>query len=228
MRLLSERVAADAESPVNPLADVLVTEVLEEANRVLVAVDPAAREMTTGAAYNIWPAQADFQMDLMARVLDEAATPGIERVRSTALSALARQLPWQEVLAEAIEVDFSESFDEPAMFLMIGVAALAAPADVRAGERRANERYVAATVELLSAIVEYSGRRLRHGRSIEDLVWAIEALEAGLLLRMRRAPEIPLRKDAQGFSVLAAAAVGVVEAFTEPVEASPGQDAREG
>ena len=87
-------------------------------------------------------------MDLMARVLDAAATPGIERVRRTALSALARQLPWQQVLAEAIEVDFSESFDEPAMFLMIGVAALAAPADVTAGERRANERYVAATVEL--------------------------------------------------------------------------------
>ena len=44
MRLLSERVAANAESPVNPLADVLLTEVLEEANRVLVAVDPAAGE----------------------------------------------------------------------------------------------------------------------------------------------------------------------------------------
>ena len=141
----------------------LVTEVLDEANRALTEADAAARKMTTGAAYNIWPAQADFQMDLMARVLDEAATPGIERVRRAALSALARQLPWQEVLAEAIEVDFSESFDEPAMFLMIGVAALAAPADVTAGERRANERYVAATVELLSAIVEYSGRRLRAG-----------------------------------------------------------------
>jgi hypothetical protein len=225
MRLLSERVAADAESPVNPLADVLLTEVLDEANKALVATDADVRKMTTGAAYNIWPAQSDFQMDLMARVLDEAATPGIERVRSAALSALARQLPWQDVLAEAIEVDFSESFDEPAMFLMIGVAALAAPSDVIAGEQRANQRYVTATSELLSAIVEYSGRRLRPTRSIEDLVWAIEALEAGLLLRMRRAPEIPLRRDAQGFSVLAAAAVGVVEAFTEPVRPSSGSAA---
>lgn len=222
MRLLSERVAPDAESPVNPLAGVLLTEVLDEANRSLTATDPAARKMTTGAAYNIWPAQADFQMDLMDRVLDAAATPGIERVRGAALSALARQLPWQEVLAEAIEVDFAESFDEPAMFVMIGMAALAAPADVTAGERRANERYVAATVELLSAIVEYSGRRLRPGRTIEDLVWAIEALETGLLLRKRRTPEIPSSRDARGVSVLAAAVVGVVEAFTEPIEASPG------
>ena len=93
---------------------------------------------------------------------------------------------------------------------------LAAPSDVIAGERHANQRYLAATIELLSAIVEYSGRRLRPGRTIEDLIWAIEALEAGLLLRMRRAPEVPLRQDAQGFSVLAAAAVGVVEAFTDP------------
>jgi hypothetical protein len=217
LRLLSERVVGDTDSPVNPLADVLITEVLYEANEALTADDPAARKMTTGAAYNIWPAQADFQMDLMARVLDEAATPGIERVRSAALNALARQLPWQEVLAEAMEVDFSESFDEPAMFLMIGVAALASPSEVSAGEQRANQRYLAATAELLSAIVEYSCRRLREGRTIEDLVWAIEALETGLLLRRRRAPEIPLRRDARGVSVLAAAAVGVVEAFTEPM-----------
>ena len=115
MRLLSERVAAHAECPVNPLADVLVTEVLDEANRALSETDGAVRRMTTGAAYNIWPAQADFQMDLMARVLDEAATPGIERVRSAALSALARQLPWQEVLAEAIEVGLLGVVRRPAI-----------------------------------------------------------------------------------------------------------------
>ena len=57
------------------------------------------------------------------------------------------------------------------MFLRIALAALVASADVEAGERRANERYLAATTDLLSAIVEYSRRRLRPGRSIEDLVW---------------------------------------------------------
>lgn len=218
VRLAEARVAGDNDASVNPLADILITDVLEQANRDNGA---GGRAMTTGAVYNIWPSQAEFQADLLARILDEAATPGIDRVRSAALNALARQLPWQEVLAEAIQVDFNESFEEPAMFLMLGVAALAAPREVIAGERRANERYVAAMVELLSAIVEYSGRRLRAGRSIEDLVWAIEALEAGLLLRMRRAPEIPLRQDDQGVSVLATAAGGLFEAFTEPAEPAP-------
>ena len=171
--------------------------------------------MTTGAVYNIWPSQAEFQADLLARILDQAATPGMDRVRAATLDGLARRLPWRAVLAETIEVDYRESFAEPSMFLMIGVAALAAPEEVAAADRAANERYVAETGELLAAIVRYAGRRLRPGRSIEDLVWAIEALEAGYLLRMRVDADIPLREAADGESALAAAAAGIVEAFTE-------------
>ncbi len=222
MRLVTGRMSGHHEAPaVNPLADVLLTDVLHEANRALKAEDPGARKMTTGAAYNIWPAQTDFQMDLMSRVLDAAATPGIERVRATTLDGLARQLPWQEVLAATIETDFRESFAEPTMFLMIGVAALGPPDKVDAGEQRANERYLAETGELLGAIIRYAGRRLRPGRGIDDLVWAMEALETGMLLRRRVAPDVPLRRDAAGRSALASAAVGVVEAFTEPVGDTP-------
>jgi hypothetical protein len=209
------RITGDGSATVNPLADVLITEVLEEANRTLKAADSKGRTMTTGAAYNIWPAQVDFQADLLSRVLEQAATPGIERVRAATLNGLAGQLPWRTVLADTIEVDYRESFDDPSLFLMIGLAALAAPGDVAAGERLANERYVADTGELLAAIVRYAGRRLRAGRTIEDLVWAIEALEVGYLLRMRIDPVIPLRPDTDGVSALAAAAAGVVEAFTE-------------
>ena len=215
VRLVMGRIVGNGSATVNPLADVLITEVLEEANRALKAADSGGRTMTTGAAYHIWPAQADFQADLLSRVLEEAATPGMERVRAATLNGLAGQLPWRTVLADTIEVDYRESFDEPSLFLMIGLAALAAPGDVAAGERLANERYVADTGELLAAIVRYAGRRLRAGRTIKDLVWAIEALEVGYLLRMRIDPVIPLRPDTDGVSALAAAAAGVVEAFTE-------------
>ena len=215
VRLVEARVAGDYGASVNPLADVLLTDVLEEANRAG-GNGADARAMTTGAAYNIWPTQAEFQADLLSRILDEAATPGIDRVRTATLDGLARKLPWRAVLAETIEVDFRESFAEPSMFLMIGLAALAAPGDVAAGERLANERYIAETGELLAAIVRYAGRRLRPGRSIADLVWAVEALEVGYLLRMRLDREVPLREAADGESALAAAAAGVVEAFTEP------------
>lgn len=223
-RLVMRRIGGDDGAMVNPLADVLITDVLVEANRELKTADPGARRMTTGAAYNIWPGQAEFQADLLARVLDEAATPGIERVRAATLNGLARKLPWRTVLAQTIEVDYRESFAEPSMFLMIGLAALAAPGDVAAGELRANERYVRETGELLGAITRYAGRRLRASRSIEDLVWAIEALEVGYLLRMRVGPEVPLRPDEEGVSALAAAAAGIVEAFTEPDDTSVDSD----
>jgi AcrR family transcriptional regulator len=211
VRLVEARVAGDDGASVNPLADVVFTDVLEEANR---AEGVVGRTMTTGAVYNIWPSQAEFQADLLARILDEAATPGIERVRTATLDGLARKLPWRQVLAETIEVDFRESFAEPSMFAMIGLAALAAPDDVKAAQLAANARYVAETGELLAAIVRYAGRKLRPGRSMDDLVWAIEALEAGYLLRMRVDAHIPLR-EVGGESALAAAAAGIVEAFTE-------------
>jgi hypothetical protein len=215
VRLVEARVAGDDGGAVNPLADVLLKDVLGEANR---SGDNGvtARAMTTGAAYNIWPTQADFQADLLSRILDEAATPGMDRVRAATLDGLARQLPWRALLADTIEVDYHESFAEPSMFLMIGLAALASPGDVAAAEHAANERYVAETGELLAAIVRYAGRRLRPGRSIADLVWAVEALEVGYLLRRRLDPDIPLREAADGQTALAAAAAGIVEAFTEP------------
>jgi hypothetical protein len=213
MRLLEARVAGDDGTSVNPLADVLFTDVLEEANR---GDSGNGRAMTTGAVYNIWPSQAEFQADLLARILDQAATPGMDRVRAATLDGLARKLPWRAVLAETIDVDYRESFAEPSMFLMIGVSALAAAEEVAAADRAANERYVAETGELLAAIIRYAGRRLCPGRSLEDLVWAIEALEAGYLLRMRLNGDIPLREAADGESAVSAAAAGIVEAFTEP------------
>jgi hypothetical protein len=214
-RVARRRIEGDGATAANPLADVRITDALEEANRVLLEADPDGRAMTTGAAYNIWPAQTDFQADLMLRVLDEAAVPGIERVRATTLQGLAEQLSWSSVLGAAIEVDFRESFAVPSVFLMIGLAAFAPPADVAVGERHANERYLAETGELLGAIIRYSGRRLKPGRTMDDLIWAIEALEVGYLLRMRTHPEIPFATDNAGGSALADAAVGIVEAFTE-------------
>ena len=215
VRVVEARVAGDGGSSVNPLADVLITDALDEANRSG-GGGAGARTMTTGAAYNIWPTQAEFQGDLLTRILEEASMPGFDRVRAATLDGLARQLPWREVLAETITVDFKESFAEPSLFLMVGLAALASPADVGVAQRFANARYVEATGELIAAIVRYAGRRLRPGRSIADLVWAVEALEVGYLLRMRLDRDVPLREADDGTTALAAAAAGIVETFTEP------------
>lgn len=187
VRLVMGRTAGNGAGAVDPPADVLISDVLAGADRAIESAGAGARAVTTGAAYNIWPALADFRADPPSRVLYEAATPGMDRVRAATLN---------------------------------GPAALAAPRDVAAGEQRANQRYVADAGELLEAMVRYAGRRLRAGRTIEDLVWAIEALGVGYLLRMRVDAGIPLRQDAEGTSALASAVAGVMEAFTAPDEAA--------
>lgn len=215
MRVLADRIGGQGERTPNPLADVRITDALGQANQALLDGDPAARPMTTGAAYNIWPDQSGFQADLLNRVLMDTATPGVEHVRAVILSALADQRPWRTVLTEAFEVDFEHSFASPAMFAMLGLAALAPPADFAAGQHEANELYVRESADCLRTIMHYAGRRLRDGWEISDLVWAIEALEAGYLLRRRIHPDIPLKQAGEERTALATAIVGIFEAFTE-------------
>jgi hypothetical protein len=52
------------------------------------------------------------------------------------------------------------------------------------------------------------------GRTIEDLVWAIEAIEVGYLIRRRTNPEVTAR-TARGRTVVQDAIIGLVEQFTE-------------
>ena len=204
----------------NPLAGVRITDALEEVNRVLHERDPDASEMTTGAAYNIWPNQEDFQAALLDRVMAAAAVPQIEQVRAALEDGLAEGLDWRSLVARCFGADFEVSFHEPTMFLMIGVSALASPLKVAETNEDGNREYVAETGRILRRILRHGERRMAPGRTIEDLVWAIEAIEAievGYLTRRRTNPEVTARV-ARGRTVVQEAIIALVEQFT--VEAS--------
>jgi hypothetical protein len=209
--MIVARISGTAGDPVNPLAGLLLTEVIDKAN----AAAPTSHRMTTGAAYNIWPTQADFQHDLVLHVLDLAPTSGTEKMRAVTMDGLSRKLSWRAVLGSAIEADFAEALAEPAVLVRIGLGALVTPEELANPSYAASMRYLAETGDIVAATVRYSGRRLRSERSMDDLVEAIAALGVGYVLRARTAPGIPKRPDAEGISALAAAAVGIVEAFTE-------------
>jgi len=211
------RIAGDGDDSINPLAGLLLNEVIDQANATLATAGATSRKMTTGAAYNIWPTQADFQHELVVHVLDLAATPGTEKMRAVTMDGLAKKLDWRTVLGAAIEADFGEAL-EPAMLVRIGLGALATREELVDAAESTSKRYLTETGELVAATVRYSGRRLRAQRSMDDLVGAIAALGIGYVLRARLAPEVPMRPDAEGVTALAAAAVGIVEAFTEEGE----------
>jgi AcrR family transcriptional regulator len=213
LRVALGRSNGDHGNSTNPLAGVRITDALEEVNRQLRDLDPQAAEMTTGAVYNIWPNQEDFQSALLDRIMVEAALPQIGQVRAALDEGLRLGDDWRSLVARCFGVDFDVSFREPTMFLMIGVSALATPERIRATNEQGNAQYVAETGEILRRIIRHGGRRLAPGRTIADLVWAIEAIEVGYLIRQRTNPEITSRR-AGGRTAVQTAIIGLVEGFT--------------
>lgn len=198
----------------NPLAGVRITDTLEEVNRLLHEADPSAMPMTTGAVYNIWPAQEEFQLSLLDHILTGSSVPGIDRVEATLELGIAHGLHWTDLVASCFGTDFDSSFAEPTMFVMIGLAALGAPSHLAETNALPNKEYLETTTALLERIFAYGGRRMMPGRTMDDLVWAIEAVEVGYLLRRRSHPEVTERTT-RGRTVVQSAIVALVEAFTE-------------
>lgn len=213
VRVVLARSNGDHGASTNPLAGVRITDALEEVNRVLRELDPEAAEMTTGAVYNIWPSQEDFQMALLDKVLTDAAVPGIDRVKAALEEGLRDGVDWRELVVRCFGVDFEVSFQAPTMFLMIGMTALAPAERLAAMNVTSNERYVAETGEIVKRILRHGGRKMVPGRSVADLVWAIEALESGYLLRRRSFPDVTSRRVG-GRTVVQAAILALVEEFT--------------
>jgi len=213
VRVVVARSNRDQDGSANPLAGVRITDALDEVNRMLRDRDPDAPEMTTGAVSNIGPNQEDFQHALLDKILADSATPEIDQVKVTLDAALSEGLGWRELVARCFGVDFDVSFEEPTMFLMLGMTALAPPARLARLNEASNAQYVVETGEILRRILRHGNRRLAPGRSMADLVWAIEAIESGYLLRRRSYPEVTERKVG-GFTVVQSAIIGLVEQFT--------------
>jgi hypothetical protein len=221
VRVVVARSNGDLDGSTNPLAGVRITDALEEVNRILHESDPSAPQMTTGAAYNIWPSQEDFQQALLDKILLDAATPEIDLVKAELTAGLREGADWRDLVTRCFGVDFEVSYEEPTMFLMLGMVALAPPQRIATLNKEGNDRYVEETSTILEQILEHGGRRMAPGLSVEDLVWAIEAVESGYMLR-RRANEEVTARVAGDRTVVQAAILALVEGFS--VEKSPAKD----
>ncbi|MFH8462680.1 hypothetical protein [Streptomyces sp. NPDC017991] len=223
--LAIERTRPESAKRHNPLADIRISDVLVEVNRR----NPDDKKLTTGAFYQIWQDQAAFQRELMSHVMDEIATPGAGQIQALAFELVADGEAPEEIFRQISEADFRWTSASPELFLALGLGALAPVDMVRDAQAGANERYVNATSHLLGILLRYSRRRLKADRTMEDLIWAIEALSVGYLLRSRTHPDIPGRTDRDGWTVQASAYLGVVHAFSEPIPdaiAAAGPDSR--
>ncbi len=209
--LLVERLAGGSDQ-LNPLASLRITDVLRSIN----ARNESEPAMTTGAAYQIWESQTDFQDELLDRIMRKVAVPWESRVREAISAAMDAGLPFADVFAAMsdVEVPPHESVE---LSLAAGLSAFVAPKRIRRAERKANAEYVRVLGGMLEEILAYDGRQMRAGLTVADIVWSIEALDVGYNLRERSHPELLRRTDAQGTRVSALAALGIILSMTEPV-----------
>jgi len=213
VRVVLARSNGDLDGPTNPLAGVRITDALDEVNRLLHDRDPSAAQMTTGAAYNIWPSQEEFQQALLDKILLDAATPEIDRVKAELDSGLLEGLDWRELVKRCFGVDFEVSYQAPTMFLMIGMTALTPPQRLSTLNKESNDRYLTETGAILQRILEHGGRQMAPGLTVDDLVWAIEAIESGYMLR-RRAEGAVTDRMVNGTTVVQSVILAIVEEFT--------------
>jgi hypothetical protein len=209
------RVAVDrmaSPSAQNLLAGVRVTDVLAEIN-----ASTPDQVTTTGAFYQIWTSQADFQRELLAHVMDQIAVPGADELTTLVFNLVAQRATPDVVFQRLADEDFRLTRQSPELFLAIGLGALAPAELVEAAQRDANQQYVASMSRVLNGLIAYAGLRMQPGRTIEVLIWAIEALTVGYLLRSRTHPDVPERANSGGRTARATAFIGLVRAFTEPI-----------
>lgn len=181
--------------------------------------------ITTGAIYQVWPSQADFQADLLFHIadVDAVVTPDAESVEEQLRRARAEQTPPAETIRASIEESFAATTSSATTYIVFSFYALAHNPRVRAALKRSYDEFAAEVDRRWQALLASFGLRVRAPYTIDDLATAITATLEGFAMRSRVDPE-RLRDPfgEPGWSLVSRTVTAIFTQFTEPVPAAPG------
>jgi hypothetical protein len=210
-----------------PAADVLRTlKPVEVARRA----DPPR---TTGAFYNIWPAQEDFRRDLLQHLLSLERF-GADQETLRALAGLLEQPEFDldETVRLASTINFEGNKADPAFLLQMALwTRHRSDPEVDERLRRLYADLVGSAVPTYQAILERTGLRVKEPFTVELVATALIALSEGLTLRWSVEPEavpdelgtppgVTAAPD-RPWGLLAALVHTLVTALTEPDPDAP-------
>lgn len=201
------------------LAHVRFTEVAERAT-VLVrsdASDPQARAVTTGAIYNLWATQVDFQVDLLLHIADLQATlvPGVQESAVRFRQARDRSVPLGEVLRELVDELERHYRQDPIFRIELGFLIGACDPRVQRALAHRQEASFASTDRAWQTLLDTYELRLRSSFRIRDLTTAAASCLIGFTVLSFAEP--PGRSDPNDdeWSLTARTLKAVFEAFTQ-------------
>jgi hypothetical protein len=223
--LVCEGLADSSDAAVSAaLAHIQLTEVAARANVIVRAelphgeVDGRVAAITTGAIYQVWPTQGEFQADLLFHLaeLDAAFGPALDEVAGIVAAGAGGGRPLQETLAAMIEVSFRHTRDSAIFYASLGFYLRSGNERVRAVLRHGDDDFLAAIGPVWQALLDGYGLRMRAPYAVADLSISIGAMLEGFALQWKRQPERtsdPLGEE--GWSLPARLAAMIVCQMTE-------------
>lgn len=205
------------------LAHVRFTQVAERATQLVRAEtgDPQAPQITTGAIYQLWPTQPDFQADLLLHVADLQAVlvPGLAVSVAWFREAAAQGIPLEVVLARLSEEVHRHYREDPLFRVELGFLLGAVDPRVRQALARRQEAFLADADRAWSALLDSYRLRLRPPHRIRDLTIAVASCIIGAVVFWFADPRglaDPAGGDPGGLGLVSRSVLHLVQGFTEP------------
>ena len=179
------------------LAHVQLTEVAARATSIVraqIQADSLNHEVTaitTGAIYQVWPTQAEFQADLLFHIaeLDAAFGPAIAEVTGIVRDGVAGGKPLPDVLAAMIEQSFRHTRDSAIFYASLGFYPRSGNERVRQVLGHGDEEFLAAIRPVWQALLDGYGLRVRAPYTLDHLAISVGVTIEGCALQWKRRPE---------------------------------------
>lgn len=206
------------------LAHVRVKQVTEEATRIVRGRlgDESAPAVTTGSIYQIWPAQADFQAELLFHLTSRQAelVPGLPDSIRRFEEAVEKGITWQEALNDVLTDNHRNHRVDPIYRVMLGFYASASNPRVREALGHYGESFTKVACEAYQALLDTYGLRMRAPYQVDHLATSIASLLDGFHMRwIAGYGDLADPHGDENWSLVTRVAVMLFDQFTEPVPA---------
>lgn len=204
------------------LAHVRLTQVASRATELRRTDDPRAPAVTTGAIYNLWPSQVDYQADLLLHIADIQATMtvDVEAARAGFEKAAAAEVPLVDVLRAVVE-GVRQKYRENALFAVeLGFLASSADPRVKRALHRRQDAYLASAEQAWQCLLDSYGLSLRPSYTSRHLAIAISSQFVGSVALWYGNPatdDDPAGEEGWGLAARSIAAI--FDAMTLPADA---------
>ena len=202
------------------LAHLRLTQVAERATAIVreQTGDAGATAITTGAIYQQWPSQAEFQIDLLFHIADvqAALVPGLAESVAQFRLAESEDLPLETLLMRLMEEVHRHYREDPLFRVELSFLLGAGDDRLRAAIAHRQAAFYEEADQAWQALLDTYGRRMRQQFAIRDLTRAIAAQVVGSVVVWFADPDIlrdPLGEEEA--SLMSRVMVAIFERLTE-------------